>query len=1456
MAVGFNMDSIHLMLVEDDKEQAILVKHALSRNDRCFEVTVVESGEACLSALAEADCDLILLDYRLPHANGLDVLREMRRAGHQVPVIMMTAHGDEAVAVEAMKAGAADYIVKQAGYLAQLGPTARQVLRRHQLETELAASQQRYRLLFESSRDAILILNSETQIIDLNPRVETLLGAPRDELIGQSILDLVQPDQPEQSVLWYQQLRSQGMVSNISFSFVNRQERRRRIEMDAIWLEQGYYQLFMRDITQTRREQAVWDALNRAALAAHNQLESEEIYRAVANILLELGLFSSMWWLDEEKEALQVRYTTYTQDLQDQFAERTGLDVEDLWVSLDRLTVFRDQVMKGEIVYLTDGAELVRQLVSADEPELVDWVLERFCAAATVLLPFAISGKVAGMLLIHGDLSEQNVAAARAFAAQISSALDQARLYGDAQRRITELAALQEISFKLSSALEMRPLLEAITDVALKVTDAYNCHIYLVGEEGFDFIAARRRDGGSEPIVKQPRPDGLVARVAREAVPQLIDDAKHHPLYQAPEARRWGIEAIAGYPLLRGGQVLGVFTLTYLVPHRFGQAERHILNLLADQSAAAVETARLYEDLRRRNEDLSTLRQVALAVSAQINISDVLEVAYKAVSRATGARTFAVGLYDETTDDLVYEMIREEGEVASHQSLPVTGDQGLTPWVARNRQELIIGDLQSDRLPVPDITIGEPVRSWMGFPLIAGERLVGVMAVQSRQPNAFDAGHQRLCRGIATQVAIALEKAQLLEETRQRNWELSVLNKVSATVSHSFDLETLLDEALSIVLDEMQLDAGAFHLLDEKKGALTLVSQKSLPPEAVREVLAIAPGEGFSGRVILNGEPIVVDNYQQDPRRLSQHASDYNCFAAAPLSSKDHTIGTLSVLDSKPRRLTASEVDLLVAIGRQIGVAVENVVLYRQTRDRERRLRRLHEAARSLSSVLESRTVLQRVLETAVGELQASGVLLWLHDDKAGLYPHLALGTFSGQQSKPDPAARAEMEQVLREKKGVLWGDRENPQRMVGTEVTGKRGYRAAVPLRGQAGEMGVLEVATAGERDLLTGDDVDFMSTLGGIAAIAHENAQLYEALTRYAVSLEAKVDKRTAEFRREKEQTEAILRSVADGVFVVDRRSEIVLTNPAAERLLNIPEQSDDLCEYLRTVAQQPDSAAPGPTITLGEQTLQARAAKIRQEGTELGTVIVLRDVTHFEQVNRLKSEFVSTASHELRTPLSNLKLYLSLLERGGEEKRSDYQRVLAQEVNRLENLILDLLDLSRLESRERPVVKERLNLRDVVSHVLTILAPQAKARQITLVSDCEADEVNLWVEASRDQMVQMVINLTANAINYTEPQGRVTLKLGEQTDERGLWVTFAVQDTGVGIAPSDLSRIWDRFFRGQVQRHMSPGTGLGLAIVTEILDRHGGWITVESEEGVGSLFTVGLPVVVRPDHDVDET
>ena len=227
--------------------------------------------------------------------------------------------------------------------------------------------------------------------------------------------------------------------------------------------------------------------------------------------------------------------------------------------------------------------------------------------------------------------------------------------------------------------------------------------------------------------------------------------------------------------------------------------------------------------------------------------------------------------------------------------------------------------------------------------------------------------------------------------------------------------------------------------------------------------------------------------------------------------------------------------------------------------------------------------------------------------------------------------------------------------------------------------------------------------------------------------------------------------------------------------------------------------------------------------------------------QELNRLKTKFVSDVSHELRTPVTNLKLHLDLLEHGRQDKQAYYIAILKQQANRLQQLIEDILDISRLDTAEPKTMLESVDLTAVAEHV--VLAARSRAAAVGLEIHLAADENRLLVLGDFSQLIQVATNLIANAINYT-PAGHITVTVC--SDEENNQACLAVQDTGTGIREEDQPFLFDRFYRGYGAASSDiPGTGLGLAIVKEIIERHRGRIEVESKVGTGSTFKIWLPL-----------
>lgn len=234
--------------------------------------------------------------------------------------------------------------------------------------------------------------------------------------------------------------------------------------------------------------------------------------------------------------------------------------------------------------------------------------------------------------------------------------------------------------------------------------------------------------------------------------------------------------------------------------------------------------------------------------------------------------------------------------------------------------------------------------------------------------------------------------------------------------------------------------------------------------------------------------------------------------------------------------------------------------------------------------------------------------------------------------------------------------------------------------------------------------------------------------------------------------------------------------------------------------------------------------------------------------QEADRLKTQFVSDVSHELRTPLSNIQLYVELLERAKESRRSDYLNTLARETNRLVALIEDLLSISRLDADSMPMEFDALDLNELSEALVDDRRRLFSEQGISLRWLPSTEEVIVW--ADQQLLSQVVANLMTNAMHYTPRGGDVKVKTDTPASER--WITLTVEDTGIGIPQEEQPQLFTRFFRGSASRQMgNPGTGLGLAICKEIIDRHGGRITVESDAGSGSSFTVWLPRAGSPDQ-----
>jgi two-component system, OmpR family, phosphate regulon sensor histidine kinase PhoR len=352
--------------------------------------------------------------------------------------------------------------------------------------------------------------------------------------------------------------------------------------------------------------------------------------------------------------------------------------------------------------------------------------------------------------------------------------------------------------------------------------------------------------------------------------------------------------------------------------------------------------------------------------------------------------------------------------------------------------------------------------------------------------------------------------------------------------------------------------------------------------------------------------------------------------------------------------------------------------------------------------------------------------------------------------------------------------------------------------------------------------------------------------------------VQRRMTGVMRERDELEAVLADMTEGVMVVDGTDRIQKFNLSAERLFGQAFEAvkgrpvyevirnGDLLRFIEKT--QASSEPIEEDIVLHEAKdifLQAHGTVLRgSEDRIQGVLLVFSDVTRLRRLENLRKEFVANVSHELKTPVTSIQGFVETLKDGANQNPKEAERfldIILKHTRRLNAMIDDLLNLSRIEQQteKREIVLERNSVRDVIEEAVSICQAKADAKTITLQIECGKD---LTAMMRPDLLVQAVSNLIDNAVKYTGEAGKVTVRAARREDG----IHIEVEDRGAGIPKEHLPRLFERFYRVDPSRSRDMGgTGLGLAIVKHVAQAHGGRAEASSEEGKGSVFSIVLPI-----------
>lgn len=560
--------------------------------------------------------------------------------------------------------------------------------------------------------------------------------------------------------------------------------------------------------------------------------------------------------------------------------------------------------------------------------------------ASTVKLPLMVRETKLGELTVLGlDANDQPaLEIAQSVMERLGAHIENLRLSEQIGKRAADLATVAEVSAEVSQITETSKLLQQVVDQTKATFNLYHAHIYLLNAEGDTLnLMAGAGEVGRQMVaegrsIPLEREQSLVARAARQRQGIIVNDVRTesgflpHPLL--PETR-----AELAVPMIVGDQVIGVFDIQADTVGRFTEEDASIQTTLAAQVAVALQNTRLIDQAQKRASELETLNQLGQTLNATPDLNQTLKAVGETVINIFRASSGFIALYDEQLDQVEWPYFMDENRQVSVP--PTTVSTGPTAHIIRTRQPLIVNENIDERMKAlgarQATNQGAVERSWVGLPILSGERVIGVLSVGSAEENRFDSDDVRLLTTIANSVATSIERARLFVQAQKSATDLATVAELGALVATQRDPQLLLSTAVELTQERFQLYHAQIYLLNELGDTLVLAAGAG---EAGQQMLA----QGWS--VPLNREHSLVARVART--RLGEAVNDVttepgflpNPFLpethaelTVPLLAGGELLGVLDLQSEQVGRFSQADVDIQTAFAVDLGTTLQNARL-------------------------------------------------------------------------------------------------------------------------------------------------------------------------------------------------------------------------------------------------------------------------------------------------------------------------------------------------------------------------------------------------------------------------------------------------------------------------------------------------------------------------------------------------
>jgi PAS domain S-box-containing protein len=892
-------------------------------------------------------------------------------------------------------------------------------------------------------------------------------------------------------------------------------------------------------------------------------------------------------------------------------------------------------------------------------------------------VPLMIGNEAKGVIALQNidhenAFSDSDLRLLTTLASSMSVALENARLFDETNRlldetrqRAAELSIINSVGQGLVKQLEFQAVIDLVGDKIGEIFSADTTYIALydpkTGMGHMRYYVDRGQRKLFEPI---PLDDstGLTGHIIRTREALLLgtsEETEEYDVIRIPSTDDQEDdlnESFLGVPFFSGDQAVGVVSVQSYQKHAYDEGDLRLLSTLATSMSVALENARLFEETtrlleetRQRNAEMAVINSIQQGLASQLDMQAVFDLVGNKIREIFDAQAVTIYTYDRETDLVHYPYLIERGQRYFVEPSPPGGFGAV---VLRERRPLLFNENVAERMVEfgSELLAGEPSKSFLAVPLAIGEQAIGGISLENvDHENAFSEADVRLLGTIASSMSVALENARLFEETRRlldesrkHNAELAAIS----TVSQALVAETELDKLIRLVGDQVRetfdADIAYVALYDPRTN---MIDFPYLYGED--EVQSMPFGSGLTSEIIRSGQPLLLNRdidaaaAEMNTQRQGIRASSY---LGVPITVGRQKIGAVSVQSThKEDRFDEADLRLLSTIAANMGVAIRNAQLYSETQRRAEEMAALNEIGREASATLDLPTVLERITSSARQVLAAhTSAVILLEEDGQSLRPIAADGVMAKEVNAFTwKLGQGLVGNIVQSGAAEMINNTIADPRMIhlpGTEQSVEGEKLLVAPLISRDRAVGAIAAWRDPGDALFTQEDLNFVVGLSQQAAIAIQNARLFE------------------ETQRQKQYSEGLVLNSPVAIVTTDLEARVVSWNPAAERLFgywaeeaigrNIDEliATNDMREEAVDYTQQVWSEGRVNAVTRRSRKdgslvdVELLALPVTVEGVNAGLIAIYHDITELkraEQAMLQQKEYLEAVM--LNTPVA---------------------------------------------------------------------------------------------------------------------------------------------------------------------------------------------------------------------------